>query len=332
MSFFKDLCEKLKSYNAAEETDYVPGSIKRRMESEAESRPGAESASHPGRLQNPASAYAPMNKVVSPSGLMEDDIEESQVKRPRHTSADMDSDAGETIFPMEMSRASGQAGEGQADTSSHSDTSQSVIARSNSSSSSGYASLPENPELQDCDLEQLSPGSEREQAAAAAAAAAAASRESTPCDIDSLFHPVVASDAEIKSQVSPKSHDVARHDCPNVSLSPLLEHRLSSISSISSGRNSSFDDGDGLALSAADVLVVSHGGFMKELIRHFIEDLGCKVPGGKGHALRVSPNTGLSKFTVTAEEENGRPVITCLVIHDKDHLLNMMVPQEDLAI
>lgn len=329
MSFFKDLCEKLKSYNAAEETDYVPGSIKRRMESEAESRPGAESASHPGRLQNPASAYAPMNKVVSPSGLMEDDIEESQVKRPRHTSADMDSDAGETIFPMEMSRASGQAGEGQADTSSHSDTSQSVIARSNSSSSSGYASLPENPELQDCDLEQLSPGSEREQAAAAAAAA---SRESTPCDIDSLFHPVVASDAEIKSQVSPKSHDVARHDCPNVSLSPLLEHRLSSISSISSGRNSSFDDGDGLALSAADVLVVSHGGFMKELIRHFIEDLGCKVPGGKGHALRVSPNTGLSKFTVTAEEENGRPVITCLVIHDKDHLLNMMVPQEDLAI
>lgn len=114
--------------------------------------------------------------------------------------------------------------------------------------------------------------------------------------------------------------------CPNVSLSPMLDHRLTSISSVSSGRNSSFDDADMIPPVAANVLVVSHGGLLKMLLSHFIEDLHCKVPGGKGHALRVCPNTGVSRFMVTLDGCPGkelRPTVTCLMINDKDHLRSM---------
>ena len=111
--------------------------------------------------------------------------------------------------------------------------------------------------------------------------------------------------------------------CPNVSLSPLLEHRLTSMSSVSSGRNSSFDDADVVPSMAGEVLVVSHGGLIKEMMKHFIEDLSCKVPGGKGHAMRVCPNTGVSRFTVTLGEADLRPTVTCLLIHDKDHLRSL---------
>ena len=132
----------------------------------------------------------------------------------------------------------------------------------------------------------------------------------------SISEPVF--DANIRTTiVAPKTAD---HGCPNVSLSPIFEHRLPSISSVSSGRNSSFDDGE-IPLLLAEVLVVSHGGLLKELFCHFVDDLGCKIPGGRGYALQVSPNTGLSKFTVSISSGDELPRLTCLSIHDKDHLM-----------
>jgi hypothetical protein len=113
--------------------------------------------------------------------------------------------------------------------------------------------------------------------------------------------------------------------CPNISLSPST-HRLSSISSISSGRNSSFDDTDGLPTTIADILVVSHGGFIKETMKYFVDTLGCKVPGMKGHALKVCPNCSISKFTITLDEDTLNPSLTCITIHDKDHLAGLEVP------
>ncbi|KAL8586651.1 hypothetical protein ACOMHN_040159 [Nucella lapillus] len=120
--------------------------------------------------------------------------------------------------------------------------------------------------------------------------------------------------------------DPTLQTCPNVSLSPLAEHRQTSLSSVSSGRNSSFDDTDILPAVAGDVLVVTHGGFIKELMSHFIEDLHCKVPGGKGHVLRVCPNTGVSRFMVTLGEGGSPPTVTCLLIHDKEHLKTFQEP------
>ncbi|KAK7107141.1 uncharacterized protein [Littorina saxatilis] len=124
------------------------------------------------------------------------------------------------------------------------------------------------------------------------------------------------------------------HACPNVSLSPMIEHRLTSISSVSSGRNSSFDDADIVPAVVGEVLVVSHGGLIKELVAHFIEDFNCKIPGGKGHALRVCPNTGVSRFTVTVDDLDCRASVTCQVIHDKDHLhtLQASLPEPTPAV
>lgn len=121
---------------------------------------------------------------------------------------------------------------------------------------------------------------------------------------------------------------VNSHGCPNVSLtlSPTGQP-FSSISSISSGRNSSFDDLDGLPTTVADVLVVSHGGFIKECMRYFVETLDCKIPGMKGHALKVCPNCSISKFTITLDDSTEKPEITCVTVHDKDHLVGLEVPE-----
>lgn len=111
-------------------------------------------------------------------------------------------------------------------------------------------------------------------------------------------------------------------DCPNVTLSPLGEHKFLNVSDRKASVDSLNDDIAGPDVRpSANVLVVSHGGLLREMIRHFVEDLGCAVPGGKGQALRLSPNTGLSKFTVSVDETGEDPEVICLLIHDKDHLV-----------
>ena len=130
--------------------------------------------------------------------------------------------------------------------------------------------------------------------------------------------PVVAVDFEGKISVTNAGQ---YGGCPNESSFPIFEHRPSTMSSVSSGRNSSFDDGDMIPLPLADILIVTHGGLIRELIRYFVNTLGCQIPGGQGYTQNVSPNTGISKFTVTlGESENEPPRLTCQTIHDGDHL------------
>lgn len=71
----------------------------------------------------------------------------------------------------------------------------------------------------------------------------------------------------------------------------------------------------------AHVLVVSHGGSIREIIRYLVEELGVTTPGGKGAALRPCPNTGFSTFFVSVEEDASEVSVTCLNLHSKDHLL-----------
>ena len=135
--------------------------------------------------------------------------------------------------------------------------------------------------------------------------------------------PSAFSDADIKTIIPlPPQRSQQPHGPPNVSLSPIIEHRLTSMSSISSGRNNSFDDSDMPPALLGEVLVVTHGGLLRQLISYFVDELGCKIPGGKNHALQTTPNTGLSKFTVSLSLEGERPMVTCLSIHDQDHLLD----------
>lgn len=153
-------------------------------------------------------------------------------------------------------------------------------------------------------------------------------------------------------------------DCPNVSLSPLVSHTITSssnppsIGDISTGNCtsgnslpildnyskptvssmsllktrvcdrerrisicSSNDETESALDIIGNVLVVSHGGFLKELVLYFVEKLGCSVPGGKKQATRISPNAGLSKFTISlTENEEDAAKIICHQIHDKHHL------------
>ncbi|XP_032833914.2 fructose-2,6-bisphosphatase TIGAR [Petromyzon marinus] len=80
--------------------------------------------------------------------------------------------------------------------------------------------------------------------------------------------------------------------------------------------------------SAADVLVVTHGGLIREWIRYLTEDLGCPVPAEwRQRLLVVSPNTGVSRFLVSlpdgADGADGGPLPTtvqCLQLHSSSHL------------
>ncbi|GFT90025.1 fructose-2,6-bisphosphatase TIGAR [Nephila pilipes] len=149
---------------------------------------------------------------------------------------------------------------------------------------------------------------------------------------------VMFTDDDIRSQIMSNCSDLPNIECPNVSLSPLVDQNFITSpifcnplqESVRSGLHherrlsvcSSCDDADSGPTLMANILVVSHGGWLRELFRHFVEDLECSVPGGWKQALRISPNAGLSKFTVSLEEHGGHPKIICLQIHDKQHLVS----------
>lgn len=85
-----------------------------------------------------------------------------------------------------------------------------------------------------------------------------------------------------------------------------------------------------------DVLVVSHGGAIRALICHFVENLGCEMQGRsaviqQGHLQVSVSNCSVSKFMVTlplvdsstsmsSPGENAS--VACLCINDHDHLVS----------
>ncbi|KAK3096558.1 hypothetical protein FSP39_001288 [Pinctada imbricata] len=94
---------------------------------------------------------------------------------------------------------------------------------------------------------------------------------------------------------------------------------------ISSSREGShMDDRDCESHLAADVLLVSHGGFIKELLKYFTQDLGCELPGGNNLAFRICQNCSISKFIVSMSQNNLKlPSIKCLYLNEKNHLKGM---------
>lgn len=132
-------------------------------------------------------------------------------------------------------------------------------------------------------------------------------------------------DELIRAALGPSTDDAgiaATDPAPNVSLSPLVEQWPTSNPPRKLSACSSSDEGDGVGGGGAllaSVLVVSHGALLREMVRHLVEDLGCCVPGGRNQALRISPNAGISKFTVSGPRD--RPRIVCHLIHDRQHLM-----------
>jgi len=127
--------------------------------------------------------------------------------------------------------------------------------------------------------------------------------------------------------------------CPNVSLAAEdVVRSLVRVSSVGSSCNVDFEDSDDPAAQSpiiyANVLVVSHGGFISQLLGHFADDFNCCLPGGAKITSTVTPNAGLSRFFVTVTQSDngdrsnrteyaGKLVwVRCVALHDKDHLAN----------
>ncbi|NXS10906.1 TIGAR bisphosphatase, partial [Neodrepanis coruscans] len=73
----------------------------------------------------------------------------------------------------------------------------------------------------------------------------------------------------------------------------------------------------------ANVLVVSHGAYMRNWIGYLVSDLHCALPADltKSHLSSVSPNTGVSHFVVKLGSGNLlKPEITCVCLNQDSHL------------
>lgn len=66
------------------------------------------------------------------------------------------------------------------------------------------------------------------------------------------------------------------------------------------------------------VLVVSHGAALKQLYNHIHKTLGCQLPGDKEILNRITPNTGISQYTVQFSPRKYN--LQCVRIHDDAHL------------
>jgi len=120
--------------------------------------------------------------------------------------------------------------------------------------------------------------------------------------------------------------------CPNVSLAGLDDGMPSRDRVTSFGSSSEFGEANDLQGYAmvprlsANVLVVSHGGFISQLISHFRDEHKVPIP-----STVKPPNAGLSRFLVSimpctddAGNRNDPALVSvqCIVLHDKDHLAN----------
>jgi len=72
----------------------------------------------------------------------------------------------------------------------------------------------------------------------------------------------------------------------------------------------------------ANVLIVSHGGVIRQLLRYFVDDLQSEFPSGANrHLSIVSPNTGISKLKIFINEETKLPeFVKCICLHSTEHL------------
>ena len=82
----------------------------------------------------------------------------------------------------------------------------------------------------------------------------------------------------------------------------------------------------------SEILVVSHGALVREIIKHFVYDLKCEIPVDHSQLKQVPANTALSKFTVCITSNgNETPKITCHLFYDREHLSNTNLETKTLC-
>uniref|UniRef100_A0A8D0KPA2 Fructose-2,6-bisphosphatase TIGAR n=1 Tax=Salvator merianae TaxID=96440 RepID=A0A8D0KPA2_SALMN len=129
---------------------------------------------------------------------------------------------------------------------------------------------------------------------------------------------LVAKEAHQEKQTSPRTKEanaeMGEGGCPT----SLINH--------CSGLESVSDPECVAEVLAANILVVSHGAYMRNWINYFISDCECTLPitFKKTELSCVSPNTGISQFTIKLEmRENIKPKIHCISLNKSDHLDEM---------
>lgn len=85
---------------------------------------------------------------------------------------------------------------------------------------------------------------------------------------------------------------------------------------------------DGLEGVLVHALVVSHGAYIRVVMKHLVEDLKCSLPKATkmSQVFSPCPNTGVTRFILTLKPSESGPVLSavqCVFINRKDHLLNL---------
>ena len=72
----------------------------------------------------------------------------------------------------------------------------------------------------------------------------------------------------------------------------------------------------------ANVLIVSHGGVLRQLLTYFFDEVASDFPAGSRRKLElVSPNTGVSKLEIFLNLQTNLPAfVKCTCLHDAEHL------------
>uniref|UniRef100_UPI00398E6BE4 probable fructose-2,6-bisphosphatase TIGAR A isoform X2 n=1 Tax=Pristiophorus japonicus TaxID=55135 RepID=UPI00398E6BE4 len=85
----------------------------------------------------------------------------------------------------------------------------------------------------------------------------------------------------------------------------------------------------------ANVLLVSHGGFILQWVRYFIEDLKCPIPQSfdQSRTFTVCPNTAISSFVITLNQvAKSSPRIVCGYLYKCSHLDDISTPQDVFSV
>ncbi|XP_018413473.1 PREDICTED: fructose-2,6-bisphosphatase TIGAR [Nanorana parkeri] len=105
----------------------------------------------------------------------------------------------------------------------------------------------------------------------------------------------------------------------------MLNVDLSPFANQDSGTAPEFPGNSDVTLDA-NILLVSHGAYMRNWIKYFVEDLHFTFPPNlkKSRELSVSPNTGISHFIISLKPgELSIPDIRCVCINRHDHLVDI---------
>jgi len=70
-----------------------------------------------------------------------------------------------------------------------------------------------------------------------------------------------------------------------------------------------------------NVLVTTHGGVIREIMRYFKEECKCDFAGMNNPGpLVITPNTSVNEFLITYDNNHKIVSVKCLRLHDTDHL------------